>query len=307
MSFFRGGKNGGNYYSNLTQPIAINLNFVVDVANGNGLGIRSLKSNGWVRNVFMNTSASFTGTTHTGTKVIDSISGGTSSLAVGDPIQTTDLPAGATIASITSSSAITSSVAATTGHAGATITYQGFNNGAANPNPSAGYAWIQLKQNFNIYLGGFSGFVSPLTGSALTSVTAGTAYVIITLGTTTLAQWQAAGLPMGLTPTVGQSFIAAIGAGSIGGSGTVKAVGVSGITSVEVIGDPNQSIANSSIAQFGGAWLLVQFLTPTVSTGAFVSPFIPTAPAPNSVVGMTIFMDQSNADPIMQNGDPVSG
>ena len=82
-------------------------------ANGNGLGVRSIKSNGFVRNVFMHTTAT-----------------------------------------------------------------PGVGDGLTNPNPLAGYALIQLKQNFNVYLGGFSGFVSPTTGSALTSVTNHTPYII---------------------------------------------------------------------------------------------------------------------------------
>jgi hypothetical protein len=40
-----------------------------------------------------------------------------------------------------------------------------------------------------------------------------------------------------------------------------------------------------------GGWVLVQFLAPTVSTGAYVSPFIPTAPANNSVVGMSFILE----------------
>jgi hypothetical protein len=213
--------NAGHFYSNVAKPVEIDLNFVVDSTNGNGLGIRSLKSNGYVKNVFMHT---------------------------------TSTPA------------------------------------AGSPNPAAGIAMIQLQGNFNKYLGGFSGFVSPLTGSALTSTISGDAYVIISLGTTTLAQWQAAGVTPGLTPTVGMAFIAKQTA-SIGGTGTVKLPGVSGITSVEVVGDTNQSIANSNSALNGGAILIVQFLSDTSSS---VTTKIPTAPADNSVVGMTIKLDASS-------------
>lgn len=241
MSNFRGAKNAGWYGSNLSQPIKIDCNFVVDSSNGNGLGIRSLKSNGWIRNVFMHTSST-----------------------------------------------------------------PGTNNSVTNPNPAAGFALVQFKQNFNIYLGGFSGFVSPVSGSALTSTTQHDAYIITSLGTATLAQWQAAGLPAGLTPTVGQSFIATA-TGTIGGSATVEVPSVSGITSLEVVGDPNQSIANSSIATNGGAYVLVQFLSPVI-TGAsspYTTTMTATAPANNSVVGMSFFFDQSSADPIMENGDPT--
>jgi hypothetical protein len=213
--------NAGHFYSNIAKPIEIDLNFVVDSTNGNGLGIRSLKSNGYVQNVFLHTTAT---------------------------------PMG------------------------------------GNPNPASGLAMIQLKGNFNKYLGGFSGFVSPVTGSALTSTTAGNAYVITALGTTTTAQWNAAGLPQGLTPTVGQAFIATA-TGPIGGTGSVHAPGVSGITSMEVIGDPNTEIANSNTSANGGAILIVQFLAPTSSS---VTTPIPTAPANNSVVGMTIKLDGSS-------------
>lgn len=218
MSVQRGWPNAGHFYANIVKPGVIFCNFIVDPANGNGLGVRSIKSNGYVRNVFMHTSAS-----------------------------------------------------------------PGTGEGLVNPNPAVGYALVQMKNNFNTYLGGFSGFVSPTTGGTSGSTTIHLPFIIASVGTTTLAQWQAAGLPLGLTPTVGQSFIA-LATGAIGGSGTVIAPGVSGIDSVEVIGDPNTEIANSNIASYGGAWFLVQFLLSGVVT----------APNTNSVVGMAFFFDQSN-------------
>jgi len=214
MSVARGlGQNGGHYYSNITQPVKIDLNFIVDSTNGNGLGIRSLKSNGYVRNVFMHTSAT-----------------------------------------------------------------PGSNNGALNPNPAAGYALIQFNNNFNKYLGGFSGFVSPTTGGTSGSVTNHNVYIIASVGSTTLAQWQAKGLPAGITPAAGVSFVATA-TGSLGGSGTVIAAGVSGISSVEVVGDPNLSISNSSIAQNGGAYLLVQFLGQVVTMNSYTPAGTNSAPA----------------------------
>ena len=122
MSVARGFPNAGHFYSNIVKPIKIDCNFVVDSTNGNGLGIRSLKSNGYVRNVFMHTSAT-----------------------------------------------------------------PGANDGYTNPNPAAGYALIQLKQNFNAYLGGFSGFVSPVTGSNIvisssSVLTVGNPYIITAVG-----------------------------------------------------------------------------------------------------------------------------
>lgn len=376
------GINGGNFYSNIVKPIKIDCNFIVDAANGNGLGLRSLKSNGYVRNVFMHTS-----------------------------------------------------------------TTPGANDGYTNPNPAAGYALVQLKSNYNKYLGGFSGFVSPVAGSDIhiassTVITAGSPYVITAVGaalaphftvvavadssgslaskyflasdqyshnylfyfvvsgvgappsltgslanyvavpvaistndantavgaaiatsmgavngagswtavnsghtvtvtgalttvgfsplpqdfnsgctvsavtyTTLAAAWQSVGLPKGLTPTVGQSFIAtATGSALISSAATVKVPGVSGIASIEVIGDANASIANSNIAANGGAWLLVQFLSVTVpvaagtagdavtnnagvlnSTGGqdLATLMVPAAPAASSVVALSFFFDGS--------------
>lgn len=216
MSVVRGfGLNGKSLYSNICKPCEVNLNFIVDSSNGNGLGIRSLKSNGYVQNVFMHTSAPLVG--------------------------------------------------------------------SGNPNPIAGYAMLQLNNNFNKYIGGFSGFVSPVTGGSLTAVVTGHAYIIISLGTATLAQWQAVGLPLGLVPSVGMSFIANASA-TIGGAAAVKVPAVSSIDHVEAVGDANQSLNNSNISVNGGAILIVQF----VAAGAIA------APADGSVVGMQIIMDGSS-------------
>lgn len=49
--------NFGHKYANATMPVEVSCNFVVDNSNGNGLGIRSLKSNGYVKSVRMHTTA----------------------------------------------------------------------------------------------------------------------------------------------------------------------------------------------------------------------------------------------------------
>src|SRR4051812_4604387 len=55
MSQPRGfGLNGQALYTNVTKPIDVNLQFTVTPTNG--LGVTSVKSNGYVRNVFMHTS-----------------------------------------------------------------------------------------------------------------------------------------------------------------------------------------------------------------------------------------------------------
>lgn len=112
---------------------------------------------------------------------------------------------------------------------------------------------------------------------------------VLTVSDTNLQDWNGVGLPRGLTPSVGQSFVAtSTGAGA--STGLVIAAGVSGVASVEVIGDPNLSFAPQ--AQGGspnvGGWLLVQFLAATSSS---VTTVIPTAPANGSVCGMSFYVD----------------
>ena len=148
---------------------------------------------------------------------------------------------------------------------------------------------MQFKNNFNYYLGGFNGFIPPLTSTSQTSTTNHSPYVITSLGTTTLAQWQAAGVPAGLTPAVGMSFIA-LATGSIGGSGTVGSPGVAAVTQVNVVGDPNTSIANSSIAANAGAYVLIQFTAPTNSS---TTTPVATNPADGTVVALSFMFDGS--------------
>jgi hypothetical protein len=173
------GYNGGRFYSSLSQPVLIDCNFTVDATNGNGLGLRSLKGS-LVKNVFMNTSAAFTGTSHT-SNLIDGIASGTASLVVGMPVQGSGIAAGTTILTIASSSSITLSAATSSSTTGS-ITYQAI----GNPNPAAGYALIQLKESYARYAGGFSGFVSPSTGGTIainsSSLTKGIPYIIAAAG-----------------------------------------------------------------------------------------------------------------------------
>ena len=226
MSVPRGfGMNGKSLYTNVTTPKEVWCNFIVDSSNGNGLGVRSVKSNGYVEAVFMHTSST-----------------------------------------------------------------PGVVAGITNPNPAAGYAMVIFKNNFNYYLGGFNGQIVPTTSNSTTSTTAGNVYVITGLGTATLAQWQAAGLPYGLTPTVGQSFVA-IATGSIGGSATVGLPGVPTATTVTVIGDPNQSLNNANIASNAGARIIVQF---AAATNSSTTTLVAASPANNSVVAMQFCFDGSS-------------
>ncbi len=511
------GNNGGRLYSFGQQPVLVDCNFIIDPANGNGYGIRSLKGQG-VRHVYMHSTASITGTVSSGSNIITSIAQGTSSLVAGMPVQGTGIPSGTVISAVLSSSSVQMSANATGSHTSESITYQA----PGSPNPASGYALINLRSNYNRYLGGFSGFASQTSGSTIqinsgtAGLTVGNPYIIASVGAgpsgvatiapvadvngslastyfmlydsygnsfciwfsvsgvgsppnlgqalsplqvaagvrglqyvqqsiatnasaatigaalvltiqnlpsgiqgtysftasgtstvtvtstaaaplagipqdgigtipsnngvpvsiwftissgsatagsvwtdgsgnlytvsstissatllktsgyqapspaagtltfvsgtgsttalsyssavaglatgftfalttsdTNLQDWQAVGLPAGLTPSVGQSFIAtATGAG--GSTGTAIAVGVSGITSLEVIGDPNQSIAPQ--AQGGtahpGGWILVQLLAPTSSS---VTTPVPTAPAAQSTLGMSFYVDEKQS------------
>jgi hypothetical protein len=156
---------------------------------------------------------------------------------------------------------------------------------AGNPNPPAGYIYVKLADNYNRYLGGFSGAVSPTSGTPLTSVVANSVYIITSLGTATTAQWVAKGLPIGVTPAVGVSFVASA-SGTIGGSAAVMAplsTG-SGIDHVEVIGDPNLMLANSAQPSNGGGYMILAcFLNNTL-----------TQPANGSVIGLSFYFNDSS-------------
>lgn len=218
MSVARGSQNAGHYYSNIVMPYLIQVSFTV--TSTNGLGVTSVKSNGWVRNVFMHTS--------------------------------------------------------TTPSVG--------NDGVTNPNPESGVVLIQMKQNFNVFLGAQLAYLqAPVTGGAGGTLTANKAYQIVTVGTTTTAQWVAGGFPAGVTPAVGASFIAST-SGAIGGTGTFKGLTVSGVDGFEVLGDPNQTISNSNIAVNGGAYIIGQFTAADVLTN----------PTDTTVVGLNLFFDRSS-------------
>ena len=156
---------------------------------------------------------------------------------------------------------------------------------SGNPNPPAGYIYVKLADNYNRYLGGFSGAVSPVSGTPLTSVVANSVYIITSLGTATTAQWVAKGLPVGVTPAVGVSFVASA-SGTIGGSAAVMAplsTG-SGIDHIEVIGNPNLMLANSAQPSNGGGYLILAcFLSNTL-----------TQPANGSTIGLSFYFNDSS-------------
>jgi hypothetical protein len=129
---------------------------------------------------------------------------------------------------------------------------------------AAGVYELKLEDNYSRFLSFSTQFVAPVTGSAVTggSFVVGTAYVIQSLGTTTQAQFEAAGLATGNTAAVGDAFVAtAAGAGT----GTVKAVGTSGVFATSLFGDPQTSVGPTTV----GALLYFKCVD---ATGANVDP-----------------------------------
>lgn len=197
--------NKGLIYSNIVKPVKVDLSFVV--AATNGLGVTSLKSNGYVNNVFMHTSTTPTA-----------------------------------------------------------------NNGYTNPNPAAGIAVIQLRNNFNAYLGSTYSVTSTSQTSTKidnSALTAGLIYVISIVGDATLAKWQSIGLPVGVTPAVGVAFVAtAVGTGSNALTSRVQVPSQSGVDSIEFFGNPILT-ANSNVNSNSGMYLLAQFMANSFTAGAY--------------------------------------
>lgn len=295
-------------YQYEAYPILLSCNFVVDNTNPNGLGIRSLKGNG-IANVFMNTTpASFSASSVFASGATVITMSDTSNVYLGQAV--TDSTTGANITAGTLVSSVNyiknqvtlskPTAGASASSPGDTLVFQyttaGIGNyGYANPNPQAGMIVVQFQNQFNRYLSGWSGFVSPLNGTSVvvgtTTLTAGDAYVIVSLGNTTTPQWQTLGMPAGETPAVGLAFIAS-GASHTGlGTGAVQKPATSGITSIEVVGDPNASLQNSNLYQNGGAQMVLQCLAPTSTS---VTTLTPTAPAYNTVIGLNFYLSNSS-------------
>lgn len=160
-----------------------------------------------------------------------------------------------------------------------------------SPNPASGIIVVQLMDNYNRYLGGFSGQVMALGGSTATIV-AGSPYVITALGTTTAAQWLAAGVDAGQLnnpnapglPNLGLAFIAA-SSETIPGAPSVNPPVASGIDHIEVIGDTNQAIGPDPTKNQGfGAQIILQCQFEGAAT----------APANGSAIGLAFYLNDSS-------------
>lgn len=132
----------------------------------------------------------------------------------------------------------------------------------------------------------------PLPGGPMDGAIATGFTFAVTKSKSNQNNWNNVGLQKGIVPSLGASFVATAVGDATGGtsSGLVKVSGVSGISSIEVVGDPNQTL--SPIAMGGspnvGGWILVQFMSATSSS---VTTQIATAPAAGSTVGMSFYVE----------------
>lgn len=109
-----------------------------------------------------------------------------------------------------------------------------------------------------------------------------------------LQNWQDVGVPKGVVPSVGVSFIATATGDSTGGgsTGLVKAVTNSGISAIEGIGNANLSLAPIPMGGSPnvGGFIMIQFLAATSSS---VTTLIPAAPVNESTVGLQFYLEQA--------------
>jgi hypothetical protein len=151
-----------------------------------------------------------------------------------------------------------------------------------NPNPASGVILINLSSKYAGFTKGFYQFQAPISGTttAVTAgLTAGAAYTIAAVGTTTTAGWDTLGLLAGLTPAVGQGFVAATSsAGS--GTGTVAPIVAtgSGITDVEIVGNPSLMVSGTNGSQV--------ILTALAATSSSVTTLVATAPIAKSILNI---------------------
>jgi hypothetical protein len=171
---------------------------------------------------------------------------------------------------------------------------------ASNPNPAAGYILVKLQDNYNKYYFGGAQFNVPSEGAAINidaagaALTPGQVYLIDSVGTSTEADWQAVGLPIGMVPAQYTPFVAlATGAGV--GTGTVKVPFAAGaaISHIETIGNVDATIKSSAPVIAGvqsGSYILLQCLG---ATAVGDTTLVATAPAPGTKVQLSFVLSNS--------------
>ena len=166
---------------------------------------------------------------------------------------------------------------------------------AGNPNPANGYVYVQLQDNYYKSFIGGCGLVTALSGSSILVASAGvvasTTYVITILGTTTTAGWQSLGLPVGITPAVGVSFIATATATAAGtGAVQVPHANGCGVNAFEWVGDGSLSLGPAGNGR-GYPYLIGRFMGPTDSS---TTTPIAVAPRALSVVSLKLYLSNSS-------------
>lgn len=161
---------------------------------------------------------------------------------------------------------------------------------ASNPNPAAGYAIVQLGDNFNGLYECTAQIQSPNSGSNLlvasAGLTVGLVYVITVLGTTTTANWHALGVPAGVTPAVGVAFVAQLTSTTGTGAVQVPATAGSAVDSIEIAGNPNVTLASSNPAQGAGYYPYIVF--------RFMANLAIATPADGTIVRLGMLLSNSS-------------
>jgi len=166
---------------------------------------------------------------------------------------------------------------------------------ALNPNPANGYVVVQFQDTYAQYFLGMNSRMTRLSGSSIlvasAGVTANTTYVITVVGTTTTAGWQSLGLPIGITPAVGVSFVASATTTAAGtGAVQVPHVNGSGVAYMEEVGNGSLTLYPTGI-QRGYPYLIARFMAATNSS---TTTPIATAPADTTLVRMGFLMGNSS-------------
>lgn len=148
---------------------------------------------------------------------------------------------------------------------------------------------VILKDNYNSLLNFQAHMRSPISGTPVAggSLSVGSVYQIVTLGSTTTAQWHAAGVPAQVVPAIGVIFKAAtVGAGS----GTSETLITSGISSIEAMGIQSTMIAPDPSIQAGS---ILNFQT-MAATSSSVTTQIASNPASGSTIAFSIILNNSS-------------
>ncbi len=142
-------------------------------------------------------------------------------------------------------------------------------NGYLNPNPANGYILVQLADNYTRFYGKENCWQGPTSTSTKidngATLTIGNPYIITIVGDATAAQWRAIGVPAGVTPAIGVSFIAIATGGGSGNTSTsrVQIPTSAGIQFIETVGNENMSLGPVPMGgspNFGG-WLLFRAMS----------------------------------------------